>query len=114
MTASFIDRLGDLTISNGQTTSAWKSAAEYEDAIAIGIEAPGTLPEAITIEVNSERDGTGTSATYQNDSGADYAGPAAGKARVYPTLPSFKAFRLKAGGAVAADRIFKISKLWAV
>lgn len=101
------------TILNTQTNGPiCKSGLQYEDMVSFLIAAPAVLPEAITIQVNSLPDGSGVWSTLQDDTPADIAGPLAGKVRFYPQLAGAPAFRLVAGGAVAADRVFTISGPW--
>lgn len=100
------------TILNTGTFTRWISCAEFEDMVALLIEAPATLPETITFQVNTARDGSGTTTVLQDDTPADLAGPTAGKARFYNQLLHAISFRLLANGAVAADRVFTFSGQW--
>lgn len=96
----------NVVIANGQTSSNTVSAAlVYEDAMTIGLQAPATLPETVTIYVS--QDGTNWNALY--DGSTTVLAPLATYAASYPVFP-WKYFKLVAGGAVAAERIFKMSK----
>lgn len=96
----------DIVIANGATSSnVVSSAVVYEDAMAIGIEAPATLPETVTIYVSKD----GTNFSILNDGTANVTTPTAGLACSYPSFP-WKYFKFVAGGAVAAARTFKMTK----
>ena len=96
----------DIVIAIGATSSnVVSSAVVYEDAMSIGIEAPATLPETVTIQISKD----GTNFSVLNDGVANVLTPTAGLACVYPTFP-WKYFKFVAGGAVAAARTFKMTK----
>lgn len=92
-----------LTIPNGQTAS---------NAVAIGgvlkafcVFAPSTLPETVAVQLEPSQDGTDYR-TLQSG-GADVT-VGAGKA-VMIMEGAFSQLRLLAGGAVAAERVFRVS-----
>lgn len=112
--------LPDLVIPNGTALSNVLTAtgaptapnmatdgAGFRDADSISIAAPATLPEATTVQVSMDESGA---EGWHNlvRGGADVT-IAAGKA-VTVELISFKAIRLSAGGNVAAQRTFKVTK----
>ena len=110
MSTSFNASLQDVVIASGATTSrAVFSDYEYSDARYITIQSPATL-DALTFTIEVSQDAT-TWATLATLS-ADLAVPAAGKAIQYIEMLSSKYFRIKASGAVAANRTFKVSKQW--
>jgi hypothetical protein len=110
MTSSFASSIADVTIASGTNASrAVFSAYEYSDAVAISIQAPGTL-DALTFTLEGSQDGT-TWATL-NDGTADLPVPAAGKIIQYTELLSVNYWRIKASGNTAADRTFKVTKQW--
>jgi hypothetical protein len=104
--------LPDITIPSGTNVSAWVYGdKQYSDAVLLLIQAPAVLDGATTfvIEVSDE---AGNAATLQTgDTPIDLNPPAAGKARTYVDLLAAYAFRIKSSANVAADRIFKPSKL---
>ena len=99
-----------LVIASGATASRWVDTQnEVADADAISIQAPGTLAEAITIQV---ADDIATPAAFQVLTVA-VAGPTVATARVYTkeyNPANFKFWRLLAGAGVAADRTFILRK----
>jgi hypothetical protein len=85
-----------------------RASVVYDDADVICIMAP-TGAEASTIQVCDDPDAAvPVWVALQDSTPADVAGPAAGKARFY-TIPA-KAFRLKYGAGVAAERTYKVNK----
>lgn len=106
--ANFIATCEDLVIASGQTSSrVVTSALETADSSQINIQSPGTLPDTVTIQVSHDNS---TWATLY-DGTADVGVPPAGKGSVYDNI-SFPYWKLVAGSAVAANRTFKLSKLY--
>lgn len=104
------DKSFGYTIPSGTTNGPLcSSVLLYQDMVSMLIAAPLVLPETLTIDINSQADGTGVWSRLQDDAAVDLTGPTAGKARFYPQLVGAPAFRLVASGAVAADRVFRIS-----
>jgi|SRR6266496_1259191 len=104
-----------LTIPNtGTTSNVWKAREVYDDAEEICLHAPAALDAlTFTIEVTDDPDvQTPVWRTLQDGSPpADVAPSAAGKSRAYSTgLISAGGVRLKASGAVAADRTWAATK----
>ena len=90
----------------GETDSNIISAVEqYEDAATLGIEAPAILAETVAIHVSND----GTNFSILNDGITSVLSPGAGTACAYPIFP-WNFFKLVAGGAVAAEHTFKLSK----
>lgn len=96
---SHSEHYGVVTITSGQTSSP--EVIVPERYVMVGILAPATLPEVVTVQV-AERSG-GTFRALQS-AGADVT-IAASKAIVVTNMP-FSTLRLTAGAAVAADRTF--------
>ena len=92
----------DLTIANGETDSDQYDESQLTGVRAIALQAPGTLPETITVQVSL--DGGTNFAALQSPPGTDVT-IAAGKAIVID-VGGFDAFRLQAGASVGADRVF--------
>lgn len=113
MSVSFDGWIYDATVASGGTVSRGvKGAYEYSDAVAIGIQSPATMDATTwTIEVSQD---DSTYATLKDSSGTAIGPPGAGSARQYTEMLGFKFFRIKSSGATAADRTFKLSKLWTV
>lgn len=98
--------ISDLVILSATTVSRTvESAKETADANLIGIISPPTLPETVIIEVSHN----GVTFVPLQSAGVEVAAPAAGRAVVYNQIV-FPFWRLFAVIAVAADRIFKVSK----
>lgn len=109
MSQSFDSNLEDLVILSGATSSRVVDAeAESADAAAIMIYGPVTLAESVVIAVSYDN----VTFVTLHDGTADIASPLAGKARQYTELQGAKYWKLLAGGAVAADRTFKVAKNW--
>lgn len=109
-------QLPDLTIPNGAAVSnIFNSPENQDDAECVTVYSPAAL-DALTFsfEVNANAQAVAASpgwVTLQvGDPAADAVPPPAGKARTYYELASAMAYRMKASGNVAADRIFKQSK----
>lgn len=112
MSQSFDARLHDVVISSGQTTTrAIFGPYEYSDATALVIQSPATL-DALTFTLEISNDGTNWATL--SDGTAPLPFPAAGNAIQYTDMLGSKYFRIKASGAVAADRTFLVSKQWVV
>lgn len=107
---SFTTKGPDLTVANGASTSnAVYADGNYEGAYGVGIASPAVLAEAGTIEVTNgyqATDSTNVWRTLQDDTPADIAIPAAGKARVYLRIPFFNGFRIKLAVNAGAQRVF--------
>lgn len=91
-----------LTIESGQTLSNTLGRSELERVQDIGIFAPDTLPETVTVQVAADE--ALTEWCDLQSAGADVVA-AAGKCTVISHSPFF-GLRLSAGAAVAADRAF--------
>lgn len=100
-----------LTIANGGTTSNVLKAREvYQDADTITLYAPAALDAAtFTIEGTDDPDAAVPVWTTLYDGGSDVTAPPAGKHSVYP-CPTFQGFRIKSSIAVAADRVWRVTK----
>lgn len=105
--------LPDLVIASGQTASnAIDLAAGVNTKIALGtlvdfiVYAPSTLPETVSVQISYLESPTASDWSTVYVSGADVTVPA-GKAVVVP-VGAAAALRLLAGGAVAADRTFRV------
>ena len=92
----------DLVILSGATESGALSGI-FENARAITIWSPDTLPETVT--VHSAPESTADFDPHQSG-GADITLPAA-KATTIDLAGTIGSLKLVAGGAVAADRTFK-------
>lgn len=111
--------LPDLVIPNGQTESNVLLSAGlqagsmvttgdgYRDADSIGINAPDTLPETVTVHVDTSEPGA-TNFNPLFRGGADVTVPAGKHTTI--DLISFKALKLVAGAAVGAERRFRVNK----
>lgn len=93
-----------LTIAIGTTTSNTIGRDVLERAMDLGIFAPNTLPETVTVEVAADE--ALTEWRDLQSAGADVV-LTAGKCTVVPESPFF-GLRLSAGVAVAAERTFTI------
>lgn len=107
-------KIKNLTVPSGSNVSNIMDAnGFYDGAYGIMIYAPAALPEAAgTIEVTDDAAPTAAGSTWrtlQDDTPADVAYPAAGKARLYLRLPFANGFRIKLGGNAAADRVFAVT-----
>jgi hypothetical protein len=102
-----------MVIANGATESNELLAKrDFQDADGITIFSPTVMPETVTVYVSG----------VENPSSSDYRALqrndldftlAAGKAETIALLP-YKAIKLVASAAVAADRTFQVNKLfWA-
>lgn len=107
-----------LTIASGQTDSnVLYAEPDFRDGDTLKLYAPGTMPETVKVFVSP----VGTPASppsasdwriLSTDSGTDTV-LSAGHA-LSLDLPAFKALKLVAGGAVAADRVVAVTKgVWA-
>lgn len=110
--------LPDWVIPNGQTTSqVFNSPGVYGDAIALALYAvDGAYAETYTIEGNEDSQANNGSTGWLTIQGgspaADLTPPPAGKMRVYQDIVFAGALRLKASGAVAAIRTWRVNKVW--
>ena len=104
--------LPDLVIANGQTTSNtindYLAGDGFRDADSITIHAPDTLPETVTVNVDSGPAGAPVNFNALQRNGADVTIPV-GKSVTISGL-SFRGLQLVAGGAVAGTRTFKVTK----
>lgn len=96
-----------LTIANGQQNSNNLGDKELEDAVLVIIVSPGTLPEAVQAQLSVD----GSAFHVINDSGTPVAVPAADTAAIYYNIIGAPYFRLRATGAVAAERVFTVYKV---
>lgn len=97
----------EVVISSGQTESAWVDSAKvYDDALSITLYGPAGL-DALTFTIEVSPDGS--TAYALQDGGAAVEAPGASEAIVLDN-PSFRYFRIKASGAVAADRAWQMDK----
>jgi hypothetical protein len=110
MSTSFISPLADLVVSSGTNASrVVDTSAECHDAAAIAIISPGTLDSATwTLEVSFD----GSTFATLHDGTANFAPPPAGSGRQYTELLGFPYWRIKSSANAAANRTFKVSKLW--
>lgn len=96
-------------IDNGGTNSNeidWQGT--FGDAEAISFAAPATLPETVVIQLDP---GDGTFRTLCDSTNTAIAMPTAGKIQVYNgVITACAKIRLQAGGAVAANRDYIVSK----
>lgn len=98
--------LGEAVIPTGETESNWIQYSDY--SICIIVLSPDTL-DAVTFKFESERaDGTIVTLMNNADTPADIQAPPAGKAQQFNELAGYEKFRIVAGSAVAADRVFEI------
>lgn len=110
--------LPDLVIPSGQTDSnvllatgrptapAMATSGDgFRDADSITISAPDTLPETVTVHVDTDESAVNFNPLFR---GADVT-IGAGKA-VTIDLISFRALKLVAGAGVAAERRFEVNK----
>lgn len=107
-----------LTILNGQTDSSILYAQpDFRDGDTLKLYAPGTMPETVKVYVSpvgspSSPPQASDWRILSTDSGTDTV-LSAGHA-LSLDLPAFKAIKLVAGGAVAADRVIAVTKgVWA-
>jgi len=119
MSTLAVAKIGALTILNtGTTSNVFKAREVYEDAEEIQLDAPAALDAlTFTIEVTNDPDAAAPVFTTLQDGSppADVNPPAAGKSRSYASgLLGAGGFRIKASGAVAADRIFNATKQYRV
>lgn len=107
----FQTQMPDITVLAGQTTSAAVDfQANYLDAEAISVQAPGTLPEVVTFQ--SSFDGT-TWADIADSTATVIKGPTVSQTIIYNgVFTSIMFWRIKLGGAAGADRTFKLTKAW--
>ena len=91
-----------LTIASGNQNSGEVSEAQLSGVRAIILQAPGTLPETVTVQVSA--DGATNFVDLQSPPGTDVT-IGAGKGIVID-VGGFDALRLRAGSGVAADRDF--------
>lgn len=111
--------LPDLVIPNGQTESnvllahglvvgsMVTTGDGFRDADSITIHPPDTLPETVTVHVDSSEPGATNFSPLQRG-GVDVTVPA-GKATTVELI-SFKAMKLVASGATGGIRTFKVNK----
>jgi hypothetical protein len=103
-------KLDDVIIlSAGTASRSVYDNDEYMDAVAIGIISPATL-DATTFVIQVSADNIAWARLQAGEPPLDVDAPAAGKARVYYELVNFPYWRILAGGAVAANRTFKVYK----
>jgi len=107
-------RVFPLTILSGQVNSNVLKANEaYEDALFLVLYAPAALDAfTFTIEVTHNPDAAAPVfvTLQQGTTPADAVAPAAAKARAYGELPGCAGFRIHSSAAVAADRIWQVTK----
>jgi len=102
-------RLPNLVIPNGSSVS---NSLEAWDADSVGVAAPAAV-DALTYSFEVSCD-NGTTWKTLADSAGNILPPAAGKARLYPELPRFTHFRIKASGNVGSDHTYQVTKqYWA-
>lgn len=103
----------DAIISAGQANSQTMDwAKDFFDSEAISIEAPAAL-DVLTFTIQVSQDGTNWG-DLQDSAGTAIGVPsAANAARTYNgIITAMKFWRIHGSGNVAADRNFKISKVW--
>lgn len=111
--SSHVARLQDMVIPSGQTDSNVLLAhRDFSDADGITIFSPNVMPETVTVYVAGvDNPAAGDFRALQRND-LDFV-LAAGKAETIALLP-YKAIKLVASAAVAADRTFNVDKLfWA-
>lgn len=111
--SSHIVALTTLTIPNGQQNSNELYLTDYRDADSLTIFGPAVLPEVVTVQIAPNKSPVAADwADLQRPIGTDLA-ISAGNATTIE-LPSFSAIRVRAGAAVAADRVFPVNKAFNV
>jgi hypothetical protein len=113
MSVSFGARLPSLTILNGQSNSNILRAKEIDDASIIILYAPAALDAfTFTIEVSDDPDAISPvwNTLQLGDTPADATAPPATKARAYYEIVGAGGFRVHSSSAVAADRIWRVTK----
>jgi hypothetical protein len=107
-------RIGALTIPDGADVSNWLTRREYEDAVSVSLAGMNGLAldtYVIDVSDNDDSPDDGNIAVLQTGTTpADIAVPAADKAILYPELPNFLAFRVRASGVVSGDQSWYVSK----
>jgi hypothetical protein len=115
--SSHVVKVTDLVIPNGQTDSNIIYATrDFQDADGITIFSPAVMPETVTVYVSpvGEPNSPPSASDFRalQTANADQT-LAAGKAETIILLP-YKAIKVVASAAVAADRTFNVNKLmWA-
>lgn len=100
----------DVVIPNGAAASQWVKVADiHEDAVQISLTAPAVL-DGVTYTIQVSKDGITSDGTLNNGT-TDVAPPAAGKSVNYPPIAA-KYWRIFASGNAAAERRFKLAKIW--
>ena len=103
----------DLTILSGQLASPTVQASDlglkpfFGSLVSLIIVAPDTLPETITLAVSAKKAPSASDLQVLSIGGTDITIPA-GKATEVP-VGGIRSFRLEAGGATAANRVFQVS-----
>lgn len=98
----------NLVIAAAATESNALTAGELADAETLTIFAPGTLPEAVRIQVSNTNSPAAADWRDLDEGGGDIV-IGAGQARSVD-LVAFKAIRLLAAAGVAAERVFNVNK----
>jgi hypothetical protein len=104
-------RCGSITIANGQTNSNVIRADEvYQDAELLTLYAPAALDSTMfTIQITDDPDADTVVWNTLFDGVLNVTAPGAGLASTYPAN-NWVAFRIVAGSAVAAERIWRMTK----
>jgi hypothetical protein len=92
-----------ITIASGATDSQVVDALPLAPAVSILIMAPATMPETVKVQVAEKP--SGTFVDLQTD-GTDITLTAAKATQI--TVLGGAAWKLKAGGAAGADRVFRV------
>lgn len=102
-------QLPTLTIPSGQTLSNALTKRNLQHARALTIHGPETLPEAVVVEASGVDGATALTTDYRDlqSNGADITIPADSSVTITPVAAL--GLRLRAGGAVGADRVFVLT-----
>lgn len=112
-------RIPDATILNGTTKVIIDGVKSFHDAVAVGIWSPATLPETVTIYGHADSGVTNTAdagwmpiQSYKTGALANLVVPAAGTMQTYGEFLPCASIMLVSGINVAADRTFKLTKIY--
>lgn len=101
-----IQKIGTMTIANGQTASSRLTRDQINNMRNISIQAPAALTGVVTLQTGDSDSDSATFVTVQSPPGTDVA-IAAGKAIPLTEIP-FPTLRLNSTLAEAADRVFTV------
>jgi hypothetical protein len=115
--SQFFSSIAPLVILSGaQNSNVYNGLHVFSDSKSITIYSPATVAETIELWVNPDPEATAAGSGWVNlttDGTTNITVPVASKARSYD-ISSVGAFKLRATGAVAADRTFKVTKNFVV